>query len=199
MNFNKIILAGRLTRDPEMTYLPTNQTPVTAFGIAVNRKWKGQDGQKKEDVMFIDCRIFGKQAETFKQYMSKGKAILIEGRLQLDRWEDQSGQKRSKHLIIVERFQFVGGDPQGQQGSQAASGGQNAAPAYQPPYNPPPAQQQQQAPAQQPTQQAYSPPPVQQPQQQSTAGSGYGQQPPLGVPDQQAQEPQNDNDNDIPF
>ena len=107
MNFNKVILIGNLTRDPQMSYLPS-QTPVCEFGLAVNRKWKGQDGQQKEEVCFVDCHCYGKQAETFNQYMSKGRPILVEGRLQLDTWESKDGQKRSKHRIFVERFQFMG-------------------------------------------------------------------------------------------
>ena len=122
-NYNKVILLGNLTRDPEMSYLPS-QTPVTEFGLAVNRRWKGQDGQNKEETMFVDCRVYGRQAEVFKQYMAKGRAIFIEGRLQLDRWEDQSGQKRSKHRVIVERFQFIGSGGQG--GGQQGGGGQDA-------------------------------------------------------------------------
>ena len=113
-NYNKVILMGNLTRDPQLTYLPS-QMPVCEFGIAVNSKWKDQQGQQREDVMFIDCRVFGKQADTFAKYMSKGKAVLIEGRLQLDTWE-KDGQKRSKHRVTVQNFQFVGAPGPGQPG-----------------------------------------------------------------------------------
>ena len=106
-NFNKVILAGNLTRDPQMSYLPS-QMAVAEFGLAINRKWKDKDGQAKEDVCFVDCRIYGKQAETLTQYMAKGRSILIEGRLQLDTWEGKDGVKRSKHRVVVERFQFLG-------------------------------------------------------------------------------------------
>jgi len=82
-NFNKVILAGNLTRDPQLSYLPSN-TPVCEFGMAINRKWRGQDGQMREEACFVDLRIFGRQAETFNQYMSKGRAVLVEGRLRLD-------------------------------------------------------------------------------------------------------------------
>ena len=105
-NFNKVILVGNLTRDPQLAYLPS-QTPVCEFGIAVNRRWKGSDGQPREETCFIECRCYGKQAETFKQHMSKGKCVLIEGRLQLDTWEGQDGQRHSKHRIAVQRFQFL--------------------------------------------------------------------------------------------
>lgn len=114
-NFNKIILMGNLTRDPQLTNLPSG-SPVCEFGVAVNRKWKSKEGEQREEVMFVDCRVFGKQAETFNQYMAKGKPILLEGRLQFDQWEDQQGNKRSKHRVFVERFTFVGSrDDQGGQ------------------------------------------------------------------------------------
>jgi single-strand DNA-binding protein len=116
-NYNKVILLGNLTRDPQMSYLPS-QTPVVEFGLAVNRKWRGTNGEQREETCFIDCRCYGKQAETFNQYMSKGKPVLIEGRLQLDTWEGKDGTRRSKHRIFVERFQFVGGG--GGQGNSVA-------------------------------------------------------------------------------
>jgi len=106
-NYNKVILLGNLTRDPQMSYLPS-QTPVCEFGLAVNRRWRGQNGEQREETCFVDCRCYGNQAETFNQYMSKGRPVLIEGRLQLDTWEGKDGQKRSKHRVIVERFQFIG-------------------------------------------------------------------------------------------
>jgi len=109
-NYNKVILIGNLTRDPQMSYLPS-QTPVVEFGLAVNRRWRGQDGQNKEETCFIDCRCYGRQAETLNQYMAKGRPLLIEGRLQFDTWEGKDGTRRSKHRVIVERFQFLGGAP----------------------------------------------------------------------------------------
>ena len=120
-NYNKVIMVGNLTRDPQMSYLPS-QTPVVEFGLAVNRKWKGQDGQQKEETCFVDCRCYGKQAEVFNQYMSKGRPVLIEGRLQYDTWEGKDGTKRSKHRITVERFQFLGsGSGQARQAPAAAA------------------------------------------------------------------------------
>ncbi len=110
-SYNKVILMGNLTRDPQLSYLPS-QTPVVDLGLAVNRKWKDQQNQQRESVCFIDCRAYGKQAEIFKQYVKKGDPVFIEGRLKLDQWVDQSGQKRSKHKIIVERFQFLAQKPQ---------------------------------------------------------------------------------------
>ena len=107
-NFNKVILAGNLTRDPQLSYLPSN-TPVVEFGLAINRKWKGQNGEMREETCFVDCSCFGKQAETLNQYMSKGGSLLVEGRLQLQQWTAKDGTKRSKHKVIVEQFQFLGG------------------------------------------------------------------------------------------
>lgn len=106
-NFNKVILAGNLTRDPQLSHLPSN-TAVCECGIAVNRKWRSQSGEMKEEVTFVDLRAYGKQAETINQYMTRGKPILIEGRLKFDSWESKEGQKRSKLYVIVENFQFIG-------------------------------------------------------------------------------------------
>lgn len=130
-SYNKVILMGNLTRDPQLSYLPS-QTPVCEIGLAVNRRWRSQDGQQREDVCFIDCRSYGRQAEVLNQYMSKGRPILIEGRLQFDQWETQDGQKRSKHRVFIERFSFVGG----QQGD-GQSGGYT--PASRPQSQPAPA------------------------------------------------------------
>ena len=106
-NYNRVILAGNLTRDPQLTVLPSN-TSVCEFGLAVNRRWRGQDGQDREETCFVDCRLYGAQADTFNKYMSKGRSALVEGRLRLDQWETQDGQKRSKLSVVVERFQFLG-------------------------------------------------------------------------------------------
>ncbi len=121
-SYNKVILIGNLTRDPQMSYLPS-QTPVVEFGLAVSRKWRASDGQMREDTCFIDCRSMGKQAETINQYFNKGKPILVEGRLQFDQWEGKDGTKRSKHRVFVERFSFVGSPTGGQQGGQQGQGG----------------------------------------------------------------------------
>lgn len=107
-SFNRVILLGNLTRDPQLRYLPSN-TAVCEFGLATNRRWKDRDGNQKEDVCFVDVAAFGRQAETINQYMTKGKPILIEGRLRLDSWTGQDGQKRSKLSVVAENFQFVGG------------------------------------------------------------------------------------------
>lgn len=100
---------GNLTRDPQLKYLP-NQSAVVDFGIACNRRWKGPNGEDREEVTFVDVSSFGKQAEVLNEYMQKGKAIFIEGRLKFDSWEDkQGGGKRSKLSVVIENFQFVGG------------------------------------------------------------------------------------------
>src|SRR5215470_8324292 len=107
-NFNKVILLGNLTRDPELRYLPS-QMAVVDFGLAVNHKYRTAQGEDREEVMFIDCTAFGKQAEVLKQYCSKGKPLFVEGRLKLDSWDDkQTGQKRSKHKVTIDNFQFIG-------------------------------------------------------------------------------------------
>jgi single-strand DNA-binding protein len=107
-NFNKVLLIGNLTRDPQMRMLPS-QTPVVDFGLAVNRRWRTPQGEDREEVCFVDCSAFGRQAETINQYCQKGKQLFIEGRLKFDSWEDkQGGGKRSKLSVVVENFQFVG-------------------------------------------------------------------------------------------
>jgi single-strand DNA-binding protein len=106
-NYNKVILMGNLTRDPQMSYLPS-KTPVVEFGMAINRKWRGQDGQQRDETCFVDCRAYGRQAEVFNQYMRKGRPVMVDGRLQFSSWESQDGQKRSKLRVVVENFQFLG-------------------------------------------------------------------------------------------
>jgi single-strand DNA-binding protein len=107
-NYNRIILVGNLTRDPQLKYLPS-QMAVVDFGLAVNHKWRSKDGQDREDVLFIDCSCFGKGAEVINTYCQKGKQLLVEGRLKLDVWEDkQGGGKRSKHTVVVDNFQLMG-------------------------------------------------------------------------------------------
>ena len=108
MNVNKVFLGGNITRDPQLSYLPS-QTAVVDFGMAVNRKWQSKDGEKKEEVCFIDLQVFGKSAETLNKYVSKGDPLFIEGRLKFDSWTAQDGSKRNKLRVIVDNFQFIGG------------------------------------------------------------------------------------------
>ena len=106
--FNKIFLLGNLTRDPQLSYMPS-QTPVVDFGLAVNRRWTGQDGNSREETCFVDCRAFGRNAENINKYCRKGRQLFVEGRLTFDTWTAQDGTKRSKHRVTVQTFQFVGG------------------------------------------------------------------------------------------
>lgn len=105
-SFNKILLLGNLTRDPQLSYTP-NQTAVVDFGLATNRRWTGQDGSQREETCFVDCRAFGRQAENINKYLSKGRLVLVEGRLTFDSWTAQDGTRRSKHRVTVENFQFM--------------------------------------------------------------------------------------------
>jgi len=123
--FNKIILIGNLTRDPEMRYTPQG-TSVCNFGIAVNRKFR-QGDEVKEEVTFINVVVFGKQADTCGQYLNKGSAVLIEGRLQERRWETEDGQKRSKHEVVAQSVRFLS-KKQGGGDMEALGGGLSAAP-----------------------------------------------------------------------
>ena len=106
-NLNKVMLMGNITRDPELSYLPTNQMPVCEIGLAINRTWTGPDGVKKEETTFVDCSCFGKQAETLAKYKKKGDPLYVEGRLKLDQWQAQDGTKRYKMRVVVENFQFL--------------------------------------------------------------------------------------------
>ncbi len=107
-SFNKVILVGNLTRDPELRYTPKG-TAIAKIGLAVNRVWTNEAGEKKEEVTFVDVDVFGRTAENVGQYMRKGSPILIEGRLRLDQWDDkQTGQKRSKLGVVAETVQFLG-------------------------------------------------------------------------------------------
>lgn len=105
--FNKAILMGNLTRDPETRTTPNGQS-VTGFTLAVNRTWRSQEGESKESVSYIDCVAWGKPGEVIAQYLQKGRALLVSGHLEQRSWEDkESGQKRSKVELIVEDFNFV--------------------------------------------------------------------------------------------
>jgi single-strand DNA-binding protein len=123
-SFNKVVLVGNLTRDPELRYTPKG-TAIAKIGLAVNRVWTNEAGEKKEEVTFVDVDVFGRTAENVGQYMRKGRPILIEGRLKLDQWDDkQTGQKKSKLGVVAETVQFLGSAAGGEGG-----GGGGAAPA----------------------------------------------------------------------
>lgn len=104
--FNKVIMVGNLTRDLELRYAPSG-TAIGSTGLATNRKFKSSNGEQKEEVCFIDITFFGRTAEIANQYLRKGSKVLVEGRLKLDSWTDQSGQKRSKHSITIENMQML--------------------------------------------------------------------------------------------
>jgi len=106
-SFNKVILMGNLTRDPELRVTP-NGNNICKFSVATSRTFKTQDGDQREETTFVDIDVFGRRAEVIAKYFTKGKPILVEGRLKLDQWENQSGEKRSKLLVVLENFSFVG-------------------------------------------------------------------------------------------
>ena len=129
-SFNKVILAGNLTRDPELRYTPKG-TAVAKIGLAMNRQWKDESGQQKEEVTFVDVDAFGHQAEVISQYLKKGRPILVEGRLKLDQWDDkQTNQKRSRLGVVLESFQFLdsGGGGGGFAGGSGGGGAPRPAP-----------------------------------------------------------------------
>jgi len=191
-NLNKVMLMGNLTRDPEVRYTPKG-TAVTDIGLAVNRNYTLDDGERREETTFVDVTFWGRQAEVLGEYMKKGRPLYVEGRLNLDTWEDkQSGQQRSRLKVIGDGFQFLGGRDDssgaggGGGGGQQGYGGGGGQPQQQPQQNyqqssPPPAQQQ--------PQQAQPPQQYQQPAPQQSA-------PP---PQQQQAAPPAEEEDDIPF
>lgn len=141
-SFNRVILVGNLTRDPELRYTPKG-TAIARIGLAVNRHWRDQQtGEMREETTFVDIDAFGKQAETIGQYLKKGRPLFVEGRLRMDTWDDkQTGQKRSRLGVVMENFQFLdsgrGRDDyqQGQAAAPQASSSSHAAPAADSPDN----------------------------------------------------------------
>jgi single-strand DNA-binding protein len=123
-SYNKVLLLGNLTRDPQLSYTP-NQTAVVDFGLATNRRWTGQDGSQREETCFVDCRAFGRMAENINKFFSKGKPIFLEGRLTFDSWTAQDGSKKSRLRVTVENFQFLPGT-----GGGPGLGADSSAPGY---------------------------------------------------------------------
>jgi single-strand DNA-binding protein len=118
-NLNKVMLIGNLTRDPEIKYTPKG-TAIAQVGLAINRTWSNESGQKQEETTFVDVELFGRLAEIAGEYLKKGRPAYIEGRLKLDSWEDkQTGQKRSKMKVVGETLQLLGG----REGGGASGGG----------------------------------------------------------------------------
>lgn len=107
-SFNKVILVGNLTRDPELRVTGTGLS-ICKIGLAVNRSYTSKDGESKDETTYVDVDAFGKQAEILGKYMQKGRPLMVEGRLKLDQWESNEGQKRSKLGVVLESFQFLGG------------------------------------------------------------------------------------------
>jgi single-strand DNA-binding protein len=124
-SFNKVILLGNLTRDPEVRYTPKG-TAVTELGMAVNRVYTAENGEKREETTFVDVTLWGRTAEIAGEYLKKGRPVFIEGRLQLDTWDDKtSGQKRSKLKVVGEGLQLIGSRPGGSGGG--GGGGEDEA------------------------------------------------------------------------
>lgn len=186
-NLNKVFLMGRLTRDPEIRHTPQG-TAVAKLGMAVNRFYRTQSGEQREDTCYVDVEAWENQAQTIQRYLRKGAPLFVEGRLQLDTWENQQGEKRSKLYVRLERFQFLdsqqsrggGGFDSGEggapQGGQSRGGGQGA-----------PRQQQSQPQAPQP----------QAPAQQ--ANENWGAYPNHPVDDDLNLPPAGNPDDDVPF
>ncbi len=140
-NVNKVMLLGNITRDLEVRYTPKG-TAVCDLGMAVNRIRTGDNGERIEEVTYVDVTLWGRQAELAGQYLSKGRSVFIEGRLQLDQWDDkQTGQKRSRLRVVGENMQFIGGGGQGGGGNQGGGGApaqQSGPPQQQPEQSSPP-------------------------------------------------------------
>lgn len=147
-NLNKVMLIGNLTRDPEVKYTPKG-TAVAEVGMAINRVFTPEGGEKREETTFVDITFWGRQAEIVGQYAKKGNPLYVEGRLQLDSWDDkQTGQKRSKLRVVGEQLQLLGGRPgAGGGGNQGGGGEYDDAPPARPSR---PAQPQRPAPAAEP-------------------------------------------------
>jgi single-strand DNA-binding protein len=127
-NLNTVILAGRLTRDPEVRHLAGDKT-VGSFGLAINRRFKGADGALKEEVTFVDIEVWGRQAEIAEQYLRKGSGVFVDGRLKLDAWEDKDGKKHQRLKVVAESVQFL--DRKESSGDAAAPAAGGGTPAHQ--------------------------------------------------------------------
>lgn len=166
-SYNKVILVGNLTREPELTYT-TSQTAICKFGLAMNRKYKGADNTDRTDTCFVDCTAFGRVGEVVSQYCQKGGLLLVEGRLNLNQWTADDGSKRQKLEVVAESIQLMGGNPNQGQNQQEAQPQNNQQPQQKaqpmnnqrPPQQQPPRQQNYNQPANIPN---YNQPP-QQPQ-----------------------------------
>lgn len=121
LQLNKVFIAGNLVRDPEVRFL-TNETSVANFSVASNRRFRSRDGEPRDETTFVEIETWGRTAELVGQYLTKGRACMVEGRLKLDQWEDKDGNKRNRLKVVAESVQFIGGrDNQSQQGQQQPS------------------------------------------------------------------------------
>jgi single-strand DNA-binding protein len=131
-SLNKVLLMGNMTRDPQFSMTPA-QTAVVEFGLAINRKFRKQDGTQVDETCFVDCQMYGKRAEVINKYFKKGDPIFVEGRLKLDQWTDKDNQKRSRMRVVVESFEFIG-----RRGGQPSEAQEAPAEAPAPDAEPPP-------------------------------------------------------------
>ena len=119
-SLNKVLLMGNLTRDPELRVTPKG-TPICQFSLAINRQFKMESGESREEVIYVDVEAWGKQGETIAKYMTKGRPLYVEGRLRLDQWEDKTTkEKRSRMKVVLEQFQFLGDSRGGAPGGGGA-------------------------------------------------------------------------------
>lgn len=126
-SFNKVILLGNLTRDPE-TRVTANDLTICKMGLAVSRVFSTRDGERREETTFVDVDAFGRQAEVITKYLRKGSPIMVEGRLRLDQWEGSDGQKRTKLCVVLENFQFIGGRDDNDSGGANTGGYEQSSP-----------------------------------------------------------------------
>jgi single-strand DNA-binding protein len=139
-SLNKVLLMGNLTRDPELRVTPKG-TPICQFSLAINRQFKMESGESREEVIYVDIEAWGKQGETIAKYCTKGRPLYVEGRLRLDQWEDKNTkEKRSRMKVVLEQFQFLGDSRGGGAGGAggAAAGGGDEAPGGSPERHSPP-------------------------------------------------------------
>lgn len=121
-NLNKVLLLGNVTRDPEVRYTPKGSA-VCDLGVAVNRNYTTDSGEKREEVTFVDVTLWGRTAEVASEYLKKGRPVFVEGRLQMDTWDDkQTGQKRTRLRVVAENMQLLGGRPSGGAGGADTTG-----------------------------------------------------------------------------
>jgi single-strand DNA-binding protein len=128
LNLNHVLLAGHLTRDPQIRAL-ANERCVASFSLAINRRYKGPDGEVKEEATFVDCEAWGRTAELVGQYLIKGSACYVEGRLKLDSWQDKDGQKRNRLKVVADTVQFIGRTKEREASADTANGADDHMPA----------------------------------------------------------------------